>query len=76
MIMKFGTGMKLDVVYTMLTKNVTSLVQRICDVITCILADAQAHVLDIVRQLSSEIKCHVQQFGQKSSDSIKSLSDL
>ena len=30
----------------------------------------------IVRQLSLEIKCHVQQFGQKRSDGIKSLSDL
>ena len=30
----------------------------------------------LLRKLSSEIKCHVQQFGQESSDSIKSLSDL
>ena len=30
MIMKFGTGVKLDEFYTMVTKN--------CDVITCILA--------------------------------------
>ena len=41
MIMKFGTGVKLDVFYTMVTKKiVTSLLLRQCDVITCILADA------------------------------------
>ena len=41
MIMKFGTGIKLDVFNTMVTKNfVTSLLLRNHDVITCILADA------------------------------------
>ena len=41
MIMKFGTGIKLDVFYTMVTKQfVTSLLLRNYDVITCILADA------------------------------------
>ena len=41
MIMKFGTGVKLDVFYTMVTKRiVTSLLLRHYDVITCILADA------------------------------------
>ena len=30
----------------------------------------------LVRQLIPEIKCHVPQFGQNSSDGIKSLSDL
>ena len=41
MIMKFGTDVKLDVFYTMVTKNfVTSLLLRHYDVITCILADA------------------------------------
>ena len=41
MIMKFGTGIKLDVFYTMVTKKfVTSLLLRNYDVITCILADA------------------------------------
>ena len=40
MIMKFGTGVKLDVFYTMITKEfVTSLLLRHYDVITCILAD-------------------------------------
>ena len=40
MIMKFGTGVKLDVFYTMVTKIfVTSLLLRHYDVITCILAD-------------------------------------
>ena len=40
MIMKFGTGVKLDVFYTMVTKHfVTSLLLRHYDVITCILAD-------------------------------------
>ena len=40
MIMKFGTGIKLDVFYTMVTnKFVTSLLLRHYDVITCILAD-------------------------------------
>ena len=41
-----------------------------------LVGEISAPVNDIVRQLSSEMKCHVQQFGQKSSDSIKSLSDL
>ena len=41
MIMKFGTGVKLDVFYTMVTKEfVTSLLLRHYDVITCISADA------------------------------------
>ena len=41
MIMKFGTGIKLDVFYTMVIKKlVTSLLLRNYDVITCILADA------------------------------------
>ena len=41
MIMKFGTGIKLDVFYTMVTKKfVTSLLLRNYDVITCILANA------------------------------------
>ena len=41
MIMKFGTGVKFDVFYTMVTKEfVTSLLLRHYDVITCILADA------------------------------------
>ena len=41
MIMKFGTGVKLDVFYKMVTKKfVTSLLLRQYDVITCILADA------------------------------------
>ena len=40
MIMKFGTGMKLDVFYTMVTKKfVASLLLRHYDVITCILVD-------------------------------------
>ena len=39
-IMKFGTAVKLDVFYTMVTKRiVTSLILRHYDVITCILAD-------------------------------------
>ena len=43
MIMKFGTGMKLDVFYTMVReKLVTSLLLRNYDVITCILADTKA----------------------------------
>ena len=38
MTMKFGTGIKLDVFYTMVTKDcVTSLLLRNYDVITCIL---------------------------------------
>ena len=42
-IMKFGTGIKLDVFYTMVTKKfVTSLLLRNYDVITFILADAYA----------------------------------
>ena len=41
MIMKFGTGVKLDVFYTMVAqKFVTSLLLRHYDVITCIFADA------------------------------------
>ena len=41
MIMKFGTGIKLDVFYTMVAKKfVTSLLLRNYDVTTCILADA------------------------------------
>ena len=40
MTMKFGTGIKLDVFYTMVTKKiVTSLLLRNYDVITCILAE-------------------------------------
>ena len=39
-IMKFGTGVKLDVFYTMVTKIVTLLLLHHYDVITCILADA------------------------------------
>ena len=40
MIMKFGTGVKLDVFYTTVTKKfVTSLLLHHYDVITCILAD-------------------------------------
>ena len=39
MIMKFGTGVKLDVFYTIVTKQfVTSLLLRQYDVMTCILA--------------------------------------
>ena len=41
MIMKFGTSIKLDAFYTMVTKKfVTSPLLRNYDVITCILADA------------------------------------
>ena len=41
MIMKFGTHIKFDVFYTMVTKNfVMSLLFRNYDVITCILANA------------------------------------
>ena len=40
-IMKFGTGIKLDAFYIMATKKfVTSLLLRSYDVITCILAEA------------------------------------
>ena len=40
MIMKFGTGVKLDVFYTMAAKKiVTSLLLRNYDVMTCILDD-------------------------------------
>ena len=40
-IMKFGTGVKLDVLYTVVTKQfVTSLLLRHYDAIKCILADA------------------------------------
>ena len=43
MIMKFGTGIELDVFYTVVTKTfVTVLLLRNYDVITCILADAYA----------------------------------
>ena len=38
-IMKFGTDVKLDVFYTMVTKSLTSLLLRHYEVITCILAD-------------------------------------
>ena len=41
MIIKFGTGIKFDVFYTMVAeKFITSLLIRNHDVITCILADA------------------------------------
>ena len=41
MVMKFGTGIKLDVFYTMVIKKfVTSVLLRNYDVITCILANA------------------------------------
>ena len=41
MIIKFGTGVKLDEFYTKVSKKfVTSLLLRHYDVITCILADA------------------------------------
>ena len=41
MSMKFGTGVKLDVFYTVVTKTfVTSLLLRHYDVRTCILANA------------------------------------
>ena len=41
MVMKFRTGIKLDVFYTMVTKKfVTSLLLRNYDTITCILVDA------------------------------------
>ena len=40
MIRKFGTGIKLDIFYTMVTKrSVKSLLLRSYDVITCILAN-------------------------------------
>ena len=39
-IMEFGTAVKLDVFYTMVTKIVTSLLLRHYDVVTCILVDA------------------------------------
>ena len=43
MIMKFGTDVKLDVFYTMVTKQfVTSLLLRHYDVTPCILAEAYA----------------------------------
>ena len=45
MIMKFGTGVKLDVFYTMVTRKfVMSLLLRYYDVITCILANAYAYI--------------------------------
>ena len=48
MIMKSGTGIKLDVFYTMVTKKfVTSLLLRNYDVITCILADAFTDLVEI-----------------------------
>ena len=41
MIIKFGTGVNLDVFFTMVTKKfVTSLLLRNYDVIACILTDA------------------------------------
>ena len=41
MIMKFGTDVKLDVFYTMVTRRfVTSILLRYYEVIICILADA------------------------------------
>ena len=41
MIMKFGTGIKVDVCYTMVAKEfATSLLLRDYDIITCILANA------------------------------------
>ena len=40
MIIEFGTGIKVDIFYTMVTKNfATSLLLRNYDVITCILDD-------------------------------------
>ena len=43
MIMKFGAGIKLDIFYTMVTKNfVTPLLLRNYDVITCISSDTWA----------------------------------
>ena len=42
MIMKFGTGVRLDVFYTMVTKIVTSLLLCHYDVTTCILANVLA----------------------------------
>ena len=43
MVMKLSTGVKLDVFYTMVTKEfVTLLLFRHYDVITCILADEKA----------------------------------
>ena len=39
MFMKFGTGVKLDVFYTMVEKIVTPLLLRHYEVITCILDD-------------------------------------
>ena len=43
MVMKFSTGVKLDVFYIMVTKEfVTLLLFRHYDVITCILADEKA----------------------------------
>ena len=42
MIVKFGTSIKLDVFYTMVTKKVvTSLLLRNYDIITCILMDVR-----------------------------------
>ena len=36
MVMKFGTGVKLDVFHRLVKKNVTSLLLRNYDIITCI----------------------------------------
>ena len=48
MSMKFGTIVKLDVFYTMVTKKfVTSLLLRHYDVITCILADTWTQISDV-----------------------------
>ena len=56
MIMKFGTGIKLDVFYTMITKKfVKSLLLRNYDVITCILADAQALISDAPNSQTSTL---------------------
>ena len=45
LMMKFDTGVKLDVFYRMVTKKfVTSLLLRHYDVITCILTDAKIYI--------------------------------
>ena len=47
MIMKFGTDIKLKVFYTMVTKNIVTLLLLLnYDVITCILADTWALISD------------------------------
>ena len=47
MIMKLGIGVKLEVFYTMVTKTfMTSLLLRHYEVMTCILADAEAKLSD------------------------------